>query len=456
MPRFFDLRARSRSFDALAFFYFDHPTLIAGSSLPVPLAGASVSGRYWDTIGIRPMLGRAFTEADDRANSPQVAIISYSTWQRLFGGDPGVVHREIELDGKGATIVGVLPPGLEYPRKIEIWTPSHFDPAEWTYRGEGTRFVNVLGRLKPNIALASAQEELRSIGEHLRREHSDTDAIWQFGAESLRDYLYGGAKPALLVLMAASGLLLLIACINVANLLLSRGTTRTQEVALRRALGASQRRILAQFLTENTILSLLGGGLGLLATFVGIRLFGRSLPGRFGSSGIEVEWTIVLFTFTVSVLTGIVFGCVPALQARRIDLNTNLKQGNVRVRGGEGNQVRAAFISIQVALSLVLLVGASLLAESLWNLIRSPLGFQPDHVLTFEIELPRNEKAVVVKRFFDDLQSQNCISAGRDCGWADQRIADGGLALAQQLRCGLETTHGARGRRQCGRSRRFL
>jgi predicted permease len=412
VPRFFDLQARSKSFDSLAFFYFDHPTLIAGSSLPTPLNGASVSGRYWNTIGITPMLGRAFNEGDDRANSPPVAILSYSVWQRLFGGDPNVVNRQVTLNGKGATIVGVLPQGLEYPRKIEIWTPSHFDPAEWTWRGEGTRFVGVLGRLSQNVPLSSMQEELRSIGEHLQREHPDTDANWQFGSESMRDYLYGGVKVALLLLMAASGVLLLIACINVANLLLSRGTTRAQEIALRRALGASQSRILAQFFTENTLLALLGSGIGLLAAYVAIRWFGTDLPGRLGSSGIEISWPIVWFTFAIAALTGIVFGCVPALQTRRLDLNTNLKRGDARVGGAAGSGMRTAFISTEVALSLVLLVGASLLAESLWHLIKSPLGFQPDHVLTFEIKLPRNEKAHVVKRFFDGLQSRTSLLPG--------------------------------------------
>lgn len=405
VPRFFDLQARSKSFDSLAFFYFDHPTLIVVPSLPTPLAGTSVSGQYWKTIGIKPILGRAFTEDDHRANSPQVAIISYSVWKRLFSGDPDVVNRQVTLDGKGATIVGVLPQGLEYPRKIEIWTPSHFDPAQWTWRGEGTRFVGVLGRLKQNVPFSSMQEELRSIGERMRREHPDTDANWQFGSESMRDYLYGRVKTALLVLMAASGVLLIIACINIANLLLSRGTTRAQEIALRRALGASQSRILAQFVTENTLLALLGGGIGLLAAYVAIRWLGTDLPGRLGNSGIEMSWPIVWFTFAIAVLTGIVFGCVPALQARRIDLNTNLKRGDARVGGAAGSGMRTAFISTEVALSLVLLVGASLLAESLWHLIKSPLGFQPEHVLTFEIKLPRNEKASAVKGFFDGLQS---------------------------------------------------
>jgi putative ABC transport system permease protein len=412
VPRFFDLQARSKSFDSLAFFYFDHPTLIAGSLLPTPLAGAVVSGRYWNTIGIQPMLGRAFTEIDDRANSPQVAIISYPVWQRLFGGDPGVVNRQVTLDGRPATIAGVLPSGLEYPRKVEIWTPSHFDPTEWTWRGEGTRFVNVYGRLKRNILLSSFQQELWSISERLRREHPDTDANWRFGSESLRDSLYGGVRSALIVLMAAAGVLLLIACINVANLLLSRGTTRAQEIALRRALGASQRRIVAQFLTENTVLALLGAGLGLLGTYVAIRWFGTNLPGRLGGSGIEINWPIVLFTLATAVLTAIVFGCVPALQARRLDLNTNLKRGDARVGSAAGSGIRTAFISTEVALSLVLLVGASLLAESLWHLINSPLGFEPDHVLTFQIVLPRNEKASLVKRFFDGLQSRISLLPG--------------------------------------------
>lgn len=284
VPRFFDVRTLSKSFDALAFYYFDHPTLIAGSSLPAPLAGAGVGGTFWDAIGIQPMLGRTFTASDDRPNSPQVAIISYSAWQRLFGGDPGAVNRQVTLDGKAATIVGVLAPGLQCPAKTEIWTPSHFDPAEWKWRGEGTRFVNVVGRLRRNILLSSAQEELRSIGERLRREHPDTDANWRFASESWRDFMYGSAKPALLVLMAASGVLLIIACINVANLLLTRGTTRAREVALRRALGASQWRILAQFLTENTLLALLGGGIGLLATssrFVGLE---QTCPAGLGAA----------------------------------------------------------------------------------------------------------------------------------------------------------------------------
>src|SRR6185312_1656968 len=162
-----------KSYEALAFYYFDHSTLIAGSSAPVSLAGARVSGNFWSTIGIRPALGRAFHENDDRPNSPQVAIVTYAVWQRVFGGDPHIVNRQVTLDGKAATIIGVLPRILEYPTDTEIWTPARFDPAQWTWRGEGTRFVNVLGRLKKNVSFSKAQEELATIGDRLRREHPD-------------------------------------------------------------------------------------------------------------------------------------------------------------------------------------------------------------------------------------------------------------------------------------------
>jgi predicted permease len=316
------------------------------------------------------------------------------------------VNQQVTLDGESAIIIGVMPPNFQYPRKIEIWTATRFDPAKWTYRGNGTRFVNVLTRLKPGVSFAAAQEELRQIGDRLQREYPGTDDVWKFGSEPLRDYLYGAMKPALLLLLAASGVLLLIACINVANLQLSRATARTREVALRRALGATQARILAQFLTESTLLSLFGGAIGLFFAFSLVHWLGAKLPGRLSSAAVGLDWPTVWFAVAVSVGTGIVFGLAPALQSRRVDLNANLKRGDLRVGGASGDGLRSAFISVEVALSLVLLVGASLLANSLWRLIHSPLGFQPDQVLTFEIKLPWNKNADVGRRFYDELRDK--------------------------------------------------
>jgi putative ABC transport system permease protein len=406
VPRFFDLEGRSRSVDSLSFYYFDHPTMIAGSSLPVPVAAVGVNESFWRTIGIEPMLGRTFRKSDDLPNSQIVVVISHAFWQREFGGDSRVLNRQVTLDGKAATIIGVLPPELEYPSRTEIWTPARFDPAQWTYRGEGTRFINVIGRLKPHVSVEQMQQELKLIGERLRKDYPSTDSNWRFSMEPLREFLYGGVRRPLLVLLAAAGLLLMIACINVANLLLSRGTTRAHEVSVRRALGASQGRILAQFLAENVVLALIGGGIGLVSTYACLRWFGTHLPGRLGASGISVNWLVMWFTAGLSMLTGVVFGCVPAVQSRRLDLNTTLKQGDFRVGRTAGGQLRTAFICAQVAVSVVLLVGASLLAQSLWNLLKSPLGFQPEHVLTFATKLPWNGKPAVVQRFYDDLLSR--------------------------------------------------
>ncbi len=406
VPRFWDLQARSMSVEKLAFYYFNHPTMIAGSLPPTPLAGVSASGDFWDTLGVQAAIGRTFTRSDDLPNAPDVAVIGYSVWQQVFGGDPHIVNQQVKLDGKVATITGVMPPTFQYPGKVDIWRPTHFDPPEWTHRHNGSRFVNVIGRLKPNVTLAVAQQDFWRIGGQLQREYPATDGDWQFSSESLRDYLYGALRPALLVLSAASGVLLLLACVNVANLLLSRATTRSREVALRRALGASQGRIFAQFLTENTILSLMGGALGLFAAFAAVHRLGARLPGRLGTAGVALDWRVVWFTLAVSLSTGIIFGMPPVLKSRRLDLNANLKQGDLRVSGASRGQLRDAFISIEVALSLVLLVGASLLGESLWNLIKSPLGFDPDNVLTFQIELPWNRDGATIQRFYDELQRE--------------------------------------------------
>lgn len=409
VPRFWDLQSRSHDIDKVAFYFFDAPTLIAGASPPTPLRGARASGDFWNVLGIEPASGRAFTSNDDKPNAPDVAVISDAVWRKIFGSDGRILNQVVQIDGKPATIIGVMPPGLQYPSKIEIWRPSRFDPAEWNNsdsRLNGSRFVNVIGRLKPGVALGAAQLNFQRIGEQLRREFPATDSEWQFSSESLRDYLYGSLKPPLMILLAAAAVLLLIACINVANLLLSRATTRSPEVALRRALGASQGRIFAQFLTENVILALAGGTLGLLAAIAAVDWLGTRLPGRLSTTAIEANWLVVGFTVAISLATALLFGMPPALAGRRDNLNSNLKSGDRRTGTGAGTGLRELLISLEVALSLILLVGASLLGESLWNLLKSPLGFVPDHVLSFRLELPWDDGSRRNGQFFDDLQAK--------------------------------------------------
>jgi putative ABC transport system permease protein len=405
VPRFFDLQSQNNSFAALALFYFENPTLIAGSRLPESLNGVGASGQFWRVFGAQPLLGRTFNDRDDRKNSPNIAVLSYGAWQRLFGGNPDAIGRQVTIERKATTIIGVMPSGFDYPHGTDIWQPSHFDPADWgKYRGDGTRSMNVFARLKPNVSLQAAQNNLRVISSRLQQDYPATDASWQFSSQSLRDYLSGRFRPALLVLLIASGTLLLIACINVANLLLSRASARQREIALRRTLGATSRRILSQFFIESLLLTFFGGGVGLLTAMGLVHAIESHLPGGLNTVRAGVDRPVILFALALCILTGIVFGIVPAWHCRSIDLSTTLKEGEPRIAGRSGRRLRSAFLSIQTGLSLVLLVGALLLVQSLWKLTRSPLGFQPEHVLTFQIALPRTADANASRNFYSELQ----------------------------------------------------
>jgi len=405
VPRLFDVQARNRSFASLSFFFFSQATLVEGTKLPVAVQTAATNADFWNVMGVQPMLGRTYGPAEDKPNTPETVVLSYSGWQKIFGGDPGVVGRRIALDGNAATVLGVMPQGVDLPSGIDMWHAAQFNAADWTkYRGEGTRFINVFGRLRPGVTLAMAQADLQRIGEQLRREHPDSDAVWNFTSMTLRENRYGPMRPALLVLMGASALLLLIACINVANLLLSRASARQREVALRRALGASARRMAMQFLTESAVLSLIGGAAGIAAAFALVRGVAARLPGRLGTPGtVEMNWPVVLVALLMALATGIAFGIAPVAETRRVNLNLAMRQGEARI-GGSGHKLRSALVSLQVGLSLMLLVGASLLAESLWHLVKNPLGFAPEHRLTFSVVLPWNTRPPQIRNFFTDVQ----------------------------------------------------
>jgi putative ABC transport system permease protein len=408
VPRFFDLKARDSSFDSLAFLYFENPTLVAGTHLPERMDGVGATGQFWRVFGARPMLGRTFDERDDRPKAPEVAVLSYSAWQSLFAGRPDAINSVITVDRLPTTIIGVMPPEFDYPSGTAVWRPTHFGVAEWTqYRGDGVRFARVFARLKPEVSISAAQNELRVIGNQLQAEHAESDAPWQFLSLSLREYQYGALRPALLVLLAASTVLLLIACINVSNLLLSRATTRRREVALRQALGASRARLLQQYVTESLLLTLAGGGAGLASAFALVHYAETRLPGALRTvSAFALDWPVVWFALGVSTLAGIIFGLTPAFSGRDSDLSGALKRGEARVGATAGARFRDGFIATQVGLSLVLLVAASLLVQSLWKLTQTPLGFQPDHLLAFQIKLPWGANVAAVNRFYDETQSR--------------------------------------------------
>lgn len=408
VPRFFDLQSRSKSFSSMAFFYFDHGALVAPGHLPIPIKAVSVSGDFWKVLETNPLMGRTFDENEARPGSPDSVVLSYHLWQDLFAGDPTILGKQILYEERPATILGIMPSSFRMPGGVDLWRTQHFSALQFdSYRGDGTRFINVYARLNSGVSLQAAQEELRTIGEQLRREYPASDASWQFHSLTLRDYLYGALRPALLAMFLASGLLLLIACINVANLLLSRGTAREREIALRHALGASTSRIRLQLLTESTFLSLLGAVLGLGITILLVHSLATKLPGRLGAPGvIVVHWPVIFFAFAMALLTGIAFGIAPGLRGNTPDLNLRLKHGEGRVAGASHDRLRTLLVSVQVGLSLVLLIGATFLAESLWNLLQSPMGFETDHRLTFSIDLPWSAQKDRAVTFYNEMQQR--------------------------------------------------
>jgi len=402
--------------------YVDTQTLTDGNRLPEHLDIAAVSAPFWRVLGTKPLVGRVFDEREDHANSAPVAVLSYGAWQRLFGGDLAAVGRVVTINRQPTTLIGVMPPSFEMPAQTDLWRPAQLDPAQWSaYRGDGTRWANVFARLKPGITDAAAAAELRTLGTQLAAEHPQTDSDWEFRQIPLREYLYGQVRPAILVLFAASAVLLLIACLNVGNLMLSRAVGRQQEVALRQALGASRARVTRQLLTEAAMLSLLGGILGCVAASALVRCAAPFLPGVLRAQGAVaqdwlvdwlvdwrvdwvVAWPVAGFALAVSLGTAVLVAIAPVWSTGRADLSDALKSAGTRLAGSSGNRARSCFIALQVGLSLVLLVTACLLTESLWKLTRTPLGFVPEHVLTFSLKLPWNSDPASVTRFYDEVQ----------------------------------------------------
>jgi putative ABC transport system permease protein len=405
-PRFFDIQARNRSLESVSFFYFDPSTLIVGARLPMSVRASGADADFWSVFGVAPMLGRTFDAADDMPNAPLTVVLSYQAWQEIFGGDRSVIGRQVTLNQREATIVGVMPQDFSAPGGVDLWHAAQFVPSNWgSYRGDGLRFIKVYGRLQPGVTLEQAQSDLARVGEQLRQEYPTSDGLWRFTSETLRDDQYDNLRSALVALLIASVLLLLIASINVATLLLSRATARQREVAVRRALGASVGRVTAQFLTESLLLALAGGVAGIASAFALVRIMGSHLPGILGRPGVVYpDWSVAGIALLVCLATGIVSGLAPALESRRVKLQSVLKRGEARLGGSAGNTLRSVLVGVQVGLCLVLLVGASLLAESLWNLTKQPLGFQPQHLLVFSLSLPWKTRPEDAGNFYNDVQ----------------------------------------------------
>ncbi len=349
---------------------------------------ASVSWDTFDLLHVTPVLGRSFRQEEDRPQQNGVIVLSYGTWQRRFGGDPGVLGRTITLGGLPTTIIGVMPQGFYFPnRDAEFWRPIALNPTNAT---RGGHYLAVIARLAPGVSNQQASTEMRGIAQRLAEQYPQSSRDESAETVVLHDLIVGPIRPMLITLLAAVGVLVLIACANVANLLLVRASAREKEIAIRTAMGAGRWRIVTQMLAESLVLALAGGALGLALAWLAItpiRTLGAGSIPRVAD--ITLDGHVLAFALLVSVATGLIFGMAPAWQASRGGPAAALKEGGRSSASSGGRRVRSALLVGEVALSLILLVGASLLLRSFAKLTGVDPGFRSDHVLTFRVALPR-------------------------------------------------------------------
>ena len=392
---FLDIQKSSKTLEYVAT-HQGAGTMLTEGGDPERVLGQAVSADFFPLLRVKPILGRVFTREEDKPGAPPVIVISHGLWQRRFGGDPNVIGREVNIGGK-TTVVGVMPAGFEFPitnEQQDFWEPI-FSAAFLTkeLREErGQRILSVIARLKPGVTLAEAKADLDLLSRQIEKQSPDSNTNVIFNATSMHEDITREYRTALLVMLGAVGLVLLIACANVANLLLARAAARQKEVAIRMALGASRARIAGQRLTESLLLSLAGGVLGLLLASWSIDLlvtYGPTDVPRLHD--VSLYRYVLMFTLAISTLTGIVFGLAPALHASKPDPGNMLKDGTRGVSHGARNRMRSALIVSEVALSLMLLVGAGLLIHSFWRLLHTDAGFNPKGVLALDIPLSRSK-----------------------------------------------------------------
>jgi putative ABC transport system permease protein len=387
---FADYRAQNSSFAALTA-YSSTSSALAGRETPAQVQGIRATADFFKVLGTGPLMGRTFMPEDERAGGVPVVVISYGMWQGRFGSDPNIIGQQIMLDGQSKTITGVMPASFQFQfvdDPPEFWEP--LDPTGELNKQRGANYLQVLGRLNAGVTLEQAETEMKGIAARLEQQYPDANAGRSVHLVSALEDMVGELRPTLLVLLGAVALVLLIACANVANLLLARAAGRGREIAVRVALGASRWRIVRQLLTESVLLSALGGGLGLLLAVWGIDLLGAVVPAdipRFGET--DLDLTVLSFTLGATILTGLIFGLAPALSASRLDLNEALKEGGRSATEGRArNRLRSLLIVAEVALSLMLLIGAGLLIKSFIRLRNTDPGFDAKRVLTTSLSMP--------------------------------------------------------------------
>ncbi len=385
-----EFQSRNQSFDRIAAMRFQSSALTVGE-LPERIETAAVSPGIFEILGMNPALGRSFAPDEDQPDKDRVAILSAGLWQRRFGRDRTILGKQLTLDGASFTVVGVAPAQFRLPgSRSELWIPYAPEPKDFLQANRGLHLLQSIARLKPGISRERAQSEMRVIADRLAREYPDTNAGFSVELVPIRDQLIGDIRPTMWILMAAVVAVLLIACVNVAHLLLARAGAREKEIAVRTALGANPGRLVRQLLTESLLLAVIAGFFGLLVAYWGTWILAKqAAAGLPQAQEISMDWRVLAFTMGVSIVTGLAFGLVPALSSARSNLNLVLRSGG---RGGTGGRTRTRLRDVllvcEVASSAALLIGAGLLIRSLVRLQEVDPGFRTDHVLTMQLSLP--------------------------------------------------------------------
>jgi putative ABC transport system permease protein len=422
---FLDIRRQSSSFAYLAA-YRGLPFNLSGNGQPERVQGTVVTSDFFAALGVQALRGRTILPDLDRAGGTSVVVLSYGLWQRRFGGSADIVGQAIDIDGELRIVVGVMPPDFAYPTGTELWTSSRFAapphplrPLEDPATVRGSHYFESFGRLKPGVTLAQAVTEVDTITKRLKQQYGNDEDGFGATLVPLREDLVGETRPALLILLGAVALVLLIACVNVANIVLARGASRQKEMALRIALGASRLRLLRHFLTESTLLALAGGALGILLALWGLAPLRALVPAAMiGGAPIALDSRVLLFTLLASLASGVLFGLIPGLRLGETELNSALQEGGRgSAGGGRARRTRSALVVTEIALAAVLLTGAGLLLRSFSHLLKVPEGFNPEQVLSLQLALPQarypkpGDRTSFVKNALERIHSLPGIAA---------------------------------------------
>ena len=415
---FIDWQRQNNVFDKMAI-YTGSSLNLTGREQPEALQGAAVSAEFFSTLQVQPMLGRAFTPDEDQQGKNHVVILTYGLWKSRFAANPNIAGQSVNLDGQPYIVAGVMGPKFRFPGWAQYWTPMGWTDKQRAVRGE--HHYLAIARLKTNIAIPQAQAEMTAISTRLAEQYPEDDKGWGAVVVPLREEVVSDVRPALLVLLGAVAFVLLIACANVANLVLAKTFGRRKEIAIRVALGAAGSRVVQQILAETLLLSLAGGALGLLLAKLGMALTLKFLSDNLPkSTEVSLDTSVLAFTVFISIVTGVIAGLLPAIRMTKTNVNDALKQGLGKTDSDSGGRrTRSLLVVSEVALSLILLVGAGLMIRSLWLLSTLDAGFDPHNVLTMTLVVPQNKYSRPIDEiaFFDRVLSKvralpGVVSAG--------------------------------------------